>query len=337
MDKNIKLGPECDVAISSRVRLARNIEGIPFPSRINADGRRAVVKKAADALCGQPEIKAVGFDGLSGLEAHSYMERRIVSPDFLGAGEGKELFADAGRSLYIMVNEEDHLRIQSLSPGLSLEEAYETAAWADELIGSGLTYAFDEKLGYLTHCLTNLGTGLRSSAMLHLPAASRAGYIGRVAGDLAKVGLTMRGMYGEASEAGGCLYQISNQVTLGVSESQTIEKLKICLDRIISIERSARDDLIKSDKNRVADSIRRAYGILSNACLMGTSEFLRLYSDLRLGVTYGMVKELSYPILDRLLVETMPASLLALTGSKESDGIDAIRAKYIKSQISEEK
>jgi len=228
-----------------------------------------------------------------------------------------------------MINEEDHLRIQCIKPGLAVDEAFEQADSFDSAIETALNYAYSENLGYLTQCPTNLGTGLRASVMMHLPALTLSRQIERIAADLPKLGLTMRGFYGEGSEIGGDLYQISNNITLGVSEEQTLEKIKSVTQKITELERASRTELCKND--HVIDKLKRAYGTLKYAHLVSSSEFLQLYSAVRLGATGGIIKNLDYKILDGLLVKVMPANLILNRGAQINR--DAARAQYIQEVI----
>ena len=325
-------GPECDTVISSRVRLARNIADYPFPVRLNSEGRKKVedaVKHALAGRGGSQEYRFVNFAELSALEADAFAEQRIVSPDFAKSEGERELIADIKNGVYVMLNEEDHLRIQCIKPGFTIDEAFEQADGFDNL---DLNYAYSEELGYLTQCPTNLGTGLRASVMTHLPALTLTRRIERIAADLPKLGLTMRGFYGEGSEVGGDLYQISNNITLGVSEEQTLEKIKSVAEKIIELERATRNELFKSEQ--ITDKIKRSYGILKHAHLISSSEFLQLYSAVRLGIAYGVIKDSDYTVLDGLLAKVMPANLTLNNGGQAAQlNRDTARAAYIQEVI----
>lgn len=332
------LGPECDTVISSRVRLARNISDYPFPAKLNQEGRKKVEETVRNALseCGdinvpqnKSEYKFINFADLSNIEAGALAEKRIISPDFVKNENEHELIADIKNGVYVMLNEEDHLRIQCIKPGFAINEAFEQADYFDNL--TNLNYAYSEELGYLTQCPTNLGTGLRASVMMHLPALTLSRQIERIAVDLPKLGLTMRGFYGEGSEIGGDLYQISNNITLGVSEEQTLEKIKSVAEKIIELERNARTELYNNSRDYITDKIKRAYGTLKYAHFITSSEFLQLYSAVRLGVTYGIIKNLDYKVLDNLLVQVMPANLILNRGTQINR--DIVRAEYIQEVI----
>ena len=255
---NAVLGPECDVAISSRVRIARNISEYPFPIKLNSDGRKKIIELVNDIVRANKSNESdnyelIDFSGLSPLETSALMEKRIVSLDFVKNPGEKELIADVKNDLFVMVNEEDHLRIQCIKPGFAIYEAFDQTNNFDNLADEKLVYAYDENLGYLTQCPTNLGTGMRVSVMLHLPALTLNQQIQIITKELAKLGLTIRGFYGEGTEVGGDLYQISNNITLGISEEQTLEKLKPVVERIIEIERTARNELYKTSKEYITD------------------------------------------------------------------------------------
>ena len=315
---NAVLGPECDVAISSRVRIARNISEYPFPIKLNSEGRKKVIEDVNNAVKSHKPNKTdktdksyefIDFSALSPLETSALMEKRIVSLDFVKNPGEKELITDIKNGLYVMVNEEDHLRIQCIKPGFAIYEAFEQTNNFDNIADENLVYAYDENFGYLTQCPTNLGTGMRVSVMLHLPALTLSRQVQNIAKDLSKLGLTIRGFYGEGTEVGGDLYQISNNITLGVSEEQTLEKIKPVVERIIELERTARSELYKTSKDFIKDKIKRAYGTLKNAYMISSTEFLSLYSVIRLGITYGIIKDIDYKSLDTLLVKVMPANL----------------------------
>ena len=217
--------------ISTRVRLARNLKDYPFPCRLSEQGRKKVIEKVTSAIRDSnssiaSDFNLIKLDDLTEAQGVSLVERHLVSPEFISETEGRALLLSKDESMSIMINEEDHIRLQVITDGLSLEQAYDTADKLDTLLDENLEFAFDDKLGYLTQCPTNLGTGMRASVMLHLPALEKSRTIGRIAGNLSKLGLTIRGAYGEGSEPSGSLYQLSNQVTLGISEKAAIENLE---------------------------------------------------------------------------------------------------------------
>ena len=213
--------------ISSRIRLARNIKGIPFTGRMTPDQKKAVCAKVKEVASSIPGYKFdyIDMENVTAIQAGSMVEEHLISVEFANAREGEGLLLDRKHNVSIMINEEDHLRIQVLGKGEKLMKLYQTASEIDDALDEKLHFAFTEKLGYLTHCPTNLGTGLRAGVMMHLPALHESGLINKIINTVSQVGLTVRGMYGEGSEPAGCEYQVSNQITLGISEKDTIERL----------------------------------------------------------------------------------------------------------------
>lgn len=317
-------GNENDVVVSSRVRLARNLADYPFEPRLTEDK----AKEICDTL---KEIYADGwtftdFAALTPAEKRSYSEKHLVSPAFAEKKTPCALFSR--NSVHIMALEEDHLRIQSIYPGLALDEAWHDAAEADRLLDEKANVAYTEKLGYLTHCPTNLGTGMRASVMLFLPAYTAARGIQSLAAQLSKLGLTIRGMYGEGSQAEGCLYQISNQITLGITEEETVRKLETVVKQIVEKERQLRE---KQDKEALADRASRTLGILLYARRMDSAELLGLYTTLRLGAAMKLLDGITPTMADRMLIESMPGTL-TLTEGLENDSAarDKARAQTIR-------
>ena len=240
-----KAGKESDVVISTRVRLARNLADMPFPNRMTPDQKAAVERRVRDAiLSGNSAIASdfdfVQMDDLSNEQAVSLVERHIVSPEFIANAKGRGFLISKDERISIMVNEEDHVRIQVLHEGLALSEAAEMADRIDTLLNESLRFAFDSELGYLTQCPTNLGTGMRASVMLHLPALTENGAMSRISTNLSKLGLVIRGTYGEGSNVIGAMYQLSNQITLGLSEKEAVENLQNITIQLISEERKTR-------------------------------------------------------------------------------------------------
>lgn len=301
-----------DVVVSTRVRLARNLSEYPFPSRMDTETSKKAAIQIKDALVrGYPEKLNVS-ELNSAKERNCLVEEHVISPDF--ASESalyRILITDENGNLAVMVNEEDHVRIQALYAGFKLEEALKKANVADDAIASGCKIAFDEKKGFLTGCPTNLGTGLRISVMLHLPALGACGYIKNTVASLNKIGLTVRGIYGEGSEAQGDLYQISNEVTLGISEADTAEKLKGAVNHVVERERDLRKKLLESERaGELLDTLWRSYGTLKYARRIDTAESAKLISNVRLGVSCGVIPGCKDKKLVKLLFETMPSHII---------------------------
>lgn len=337
-----KAGSCGDVVVSTRVRLARNLKQYPFPARALASQREAVERQVKDALLSGNSILSKKFrfiplENTTQEEAVSLVERHIVSPEFIADRRGKAVLISADESISIMVNEEDHLRIQVLREGFSLKEAAETADRIDTLLSENLDFAFDPELGYLTQCPTNLGTGLRASVMLHLPGLTESGAMPRIASNLSKLGLTIRGTYGEGSKSIGALYQLSNQITLGLSENEAIENLRSITVQLMEEERKARAQM--SEEIAWQDKIDRAAGVLKSARVLSSSEFMELLSYIRLGLSTGVLQGVTTQELNALMVNAQPATLMARAGKQldetQRDVLRADMAREVCAKIKE--
>ncbi len=329
------VGKEADTVISTRIRLARNIAGIPFPSRMNAEQLNQVNTAVRDALFSDEECKQrfkyIEMETLPDITAMSLVERHIISPDFAKNRTGKALLLSDDEAISIMLCEEDHIRIQVMFAGLAPDEAYTEADRIDNIIGSKLSYAFNERLGYLTECPTNLGTGLRASLMLHLPALESSGAVNRFASTVSKIGLTVRGTYGEGSKVTASMYQLSNQVTLGISEKAAIENLKSIALQAISQERSIRESL---DADSIEDTAYRALGTLKYARSISSEEFMELVSKVRLGISMGIIKDVPLATAEQLIIEAGPAAVQASQGKPlDAAERDKIRAKLAQERL----
>ncbi len=322
-----------DIVVSTRVRLARNVADYPFVSRMSLEQKQELIQKVKQTLesanfSSDNPIHYIDMAALTQAQAVSLAERHVISPDFTTQREGKGLFLSEDESISIMVNEEDHLRIQVLCAGLQLHEALDMANRFDDLFDSWLTYAFDEKLGYLTSCPTNLGTGLRASVMLHLPALEQSHNMGRLINTLSKLGLTIRGTYGEGSDAKGALYQISNQVTLGLDEKTACENLKGIVMQVIDQERQLRAGYVNE---AMEDQIYRALGILKYARLLSYDELMNLLSLVRLGVSNAIVPNIQIGTLNSLIINQGAASISSMADHEvKSEERDRIRAQAVR-------
>ena len=330
-----KTGAQADVVISTRVRLARNLQEYPFPVRMNA-GQRKKVEEAVKAAVLESnsaisqDFRFVNMEDLGQSEAVSLVERHLVSPEFISDRAGRGLLLTQDETISIMINEEDHLRIQVMREGLSLEEVYDLADKLDTLLNERLRFAFDDNLGYLTQCPTNLGTGMRASLMLHLPAMQESGAMGRVAANLSKLGLALRGIYGEGTEPVGALYQLSNQVTLGLSEQEAIANLGSIASQLITQERESRKELVKNLE--VQDVIYRSVGILKSARMLRSDEFMKLISNVRMGAAAGLLQDISYDTINSLIVQVQPATIM-LSKQMSASERDALRAKIVSERL----
>ena len=326
-----------DIVISTRVRLARNLKEYPFPCKLNAQGKEKVIQSVRNALMNNTsaisgDFSCIRMSELSPQKCVSLVERRLVSPEFISNTEGRALILSKDESMSLMVNEEDHIRLQVIRPGLALDEAYDTADKLDSLLDENLRFAFDERLGYLTQCPTNLGTGMRASVMLHLPALEKSNVIQRISGNLSKLGLIIRGAHGEGTEPKGAMYQLSNQITLGISEKAAIENLKNITNQLVSQELQARERICSSID--VQDTIARSLGILRTALVISHDEALRLLSNVRLGIASGQIKDVETGLIDRLMTAVEPATLSENLGKTLSpQERDVERAKLLRESL----
>ncbi len=328
-------GHAADTVISSRVRLARNINGYPFSSRLSPSGANEIIEKVSVPLEASG-FRKIHFADLSPIMATSYVERHYVSPEFATKETPHALFLQEQSGIAVMACEEDHLRIQCILPGLSLEEAYQNASRTEKRLDEDFDFAYSERLGYLTHCPTNLGTGMRASVMMFLPALTRGGYINSLANQLSKIGLVVRGLFGEGSGAAGCMYQISNQITLGISEEETLKKLNDAIRQICESEQKARKSITGDALERLTDHIKRQEGILKYAYMISSSEFIKLFADVRFGIALGLINDITYEQLGTLLVDVMPATLTlsSETTPKSEAARDKLRAQRIQACLS---
>lgn len=323
-------GNEQDVVFSSRIRFARNIEGYAFGAHLAAEDAKKVISLVAGAL--GEGFKQKNMDDLSPLATEALVEQHLISRDFAAVKGPHALFCDDNKSLSVMCCEEDHIRLQCILPGLALQDAYRFACECDDVLDAALPIAYDERLGYLTHCPTNLGTGLRASVMLFLPALTERGMIPSLSHQLSKLGLTMRGLYGEGSKAHGFLYQISNQVTLGLSEEEILQKLTEAVQSVIEKERTLRAEVTGEAALRRADRIHRAEGIARYATMLSSEEFFSLFADLKLGVALGEIKSLTHDALHAMLIHSLPATLSLQAADTPKNGTerDLARAAFLK-------
>lgn len=322
-----------NVAVSSRIRLARNLEGYPFPNRLSKEGKSEVVEKIKEAVGSlSTKLMFVELSDLSQNSLVSMVERHLISPEFAGSTTGRALAVSQDESISIMINEEDHLRIQVIKPGLSLKEAYEIADRIDTELSAKLKFAFDKNLGYLTQCPTNLGTAMRASVMMHLGGLSETKSVGRIASNLQKLGFVIRGSYGEGSDAPSSMYQLSNQVTLGLSEQTAIGNIENIASKLVETELATRDNLMNSMEYQ--DKISRSMGILLTARLISFNEAVRLLSNVRMGITQGIIDDTSVETIDRLIVMIQPASLMQSQGKDLTPAErDKVRAEVIKKTL----
>lgn len=328
------VGEQSDIVVSTRIRLARNLNEYPFPNKLNTKSRTALNNIIKDAVetDNKFDLRFVEMKSLARFEAASMAERHIISPEFASDADGRALLISKDEDICIMLNEEDHIRIQIMKSGFALDEAYSVADEIDDLLGNKLQYAFDERIGYLTQCPTNLGTGMRASVMLHLPALTMNGQIHKLINTISKLGLTFRGAFGEGTKATGDMYQLSNQITLGISEEFAIKNLKAITLQLCASERAAREELLKSIDTE--DAIFRAYGTLKWARLLSTKELMDNLSLVRLGSVAGKIS-VSVETLNELMISMQPASINVMAQQKlEEKERDTIRATRVRNRLS---
>jgi protein arginine kinase len=330
-------GGDNSVVLTSRIRLARNLDGEPFPGWAEKSRRRRIFAKLREAVEALPVMKDGFSQELKALEAmrkQVLVERHLISRELAARGEACGVVIDRRQNFSFLLNEEDHLRMQAIRTGLSLHEAFKALDELDDKLAERLEFAFDSKFGFLTACPTNLGTGLRASVMLHLPALVLSDLVGKVLQGVARLGLAVRGIYGEGSDSLGHLFQFSNQSTLGESEETIIRRLERVASDIAGYERDARDKLLEEAPTMLMDRVGRAYGVLRHAWMLESKEALQHISMLRLGGDLGLLGEDTVGICDALLLEIQPAHLQFLAGTGLSpERRDAIRAEIIRSRL----
>lgn len=347
MEQNVKLeelagkcgewlrgsGPESDIVISSRIRLARNLAEFPFIRKCTDQDRAQIERTLRDRIQEVSEWSGLAYVDVNSLEEvdrQFLVERQLISREHSESEGARAVAIDPGETFSLMVNEEDHLRIQVMHSGLDLTAAWEQIDHIDDLIEQRVTYAFSQRWGYLTACPTNVGTGMRVSVMLHLPALVITRQIEKVFRSLHKISLAVRGLYGEGSQAMGDFYQISNQITLGRSEQDLIAQIADVVPVLIDYERRAREFLVRESQKDLHDRVSRAYGILCTAQTISSEETMHLLSSVRMGINLGLIHDLEIPTVNKLFIHTQPAHLQKLRGI-ELDTADrnVERANYL--------
>ncbi|SDC53001.1 protein arginine kinase [Pelagirhabdus alkalitolerans] len=307
-------GPEHDIVLSTRIRLARNFADVPFPLMAREDQLEHVRDRLKHEFEGKTfldneSLEYFNMRDLSSNESQVLTEKHLISPFLVERSKESAVLLSQNERVSLMINEEDHIRMQLYFPGLQLESGLEKAFKFDDWLEETIDFAFDEHRGYLTSCPTNVGTGLRASVMLHLPALTLTQKIGKMMPAINQLGFVVRGTYGEGTEALGNIYQLSNQVTLGRSEEDIIQDLNSVVTKLIERERYARNLLVEQSEYRLEDRIFRSYGILKHSRIMESKEAAKCLSDLRLGIDVGFINHLSTSILNELMVLTQPAFL----------------------------
>src|SRR5438034_7602596 len=330
-------GPFDRIVMSSRVRLARNLKEASFPGWAKKPERVRVLELIRPAVEALPDMKdafSEAMDNLSTLDKQILVERHLISREHAAKSAGSGLVLNREESLCVMINEEDHLRMQALRPGLQLKQAWGAIDQVDSKLEKKMDYAFSPELGYLTACPTNLGTGIRVSAMLHLPGLVLAEQINQIIQSVNKLGLAVRGLYGEGTEALGNVFQVSNQMTLGETETAIVERLEKVLAQIIEHEENARATLLEKKAKMVYNHIGRAYGILANAHSISSKETMNLLSLMRLGVDVGVFPGVDRSLVDELFILTQPAHLQKQHSEKLSaEERDLLRADMVRERL----
>jgi protein arginine kinase len=331
-------GPHADIVLSTRVRLARNLQGHAFSPRIRETEREQIFREVRSAAERTALKEGVTLDlaGLTGLSRRVLLERHLISRELAGEnadapGRGAALFLGRHDTLGVMVNEEDHLRLQALFSGLRLQDAYQRVDRLDEELGAHLSFAYHPEFGYLTSCPTNAGTGLRASILIHLPGLVLTKEIGKVLQAISQMGLTFRGLYGEGSEVVGNFFQISNQTTLGKSEEDLVEHLQRIVGQVIQHEQNARAVLLRDAPTVIEDKIWRAYGLLRFARSLGFDEVMNLLSGVRMGVSMNLLSGLRVYTLNKIMIYAQGAHLEQSAGRPLNDAeSDLHRATYVR-------
>ncbi|RHW33871.1 protein arginine kinase [Neobacillus notoginsengisoli] len=332
-------GPDSDIVLSSRIRLARNLEEYKFPVLLSTEEGQAIIEKLKSII---PDSGTLSFGKLELLQMHELqplqkrvlVEKHLISPNLAEDSPFGACLLSESEDVSVMVNEEDHIRIQCLFPGLQLTEALNEAYEVDDWLEGSIRYAFSEEYGYLTSCPTNVGTGLRASVMMHLPGLLLTQQINGIIPAISQLGLVVRGIYGEGSEALGNIFQISNQITFGKTEEDIVEDLTGVVSQLIAQERSAREALAKTSHIQLEDRVFRSFGILSNSRIIETKEAAQCLSDVRLGIDMGYIKNISRSILNELMILTQPGFLQQYAGGPlRPEERDIRRAALIRERL----
>jgi protein arginine kinase len=331
-------GPETDVVVSTRIRLARNLADAPFTTRATPAQKaqtEASLRQVLTELELPFQLSYVNVAGLFPLDRQFLVERQLISRELAGVLDGPRGVAfDEREAVSIMVNEEDQIRMQSMRSGFDLDAAWDAVDQVDDAIEAHVEYAFSDEFGYLTACPTNVGTGMRASVMLHLPALGLTKQIEKAFKALQKINLVVRGLYGEGSRALGDFFQISNQITLGKSEVAALGDIRSVIQEVIKYERMARSTLMREARQNIHDKVARSLGTLQSATMMTSEETMELFSAVRLGVHLKLIGDLSPVTVNELFIHTQPAHLQKIVGEHlDGEARNAARAKYLRSRL----
>ncbi len=305
-------GPNSNIVMSSRIRSARNLANLPFSHWADKDQRKESLKVIKSAISASPFLKKstyIEMDQLNDVDKQFLVERHLISREHAALSDAGAVVFDDKEIVAVMINEEDHIRMQVMQSGFNLTESWRITDEIDSDLAKKLQYAYSEKLGFLTACPTNIGTGIRASVMLHLPALVFTNQANRVLHTVTKLGLTIRGFYGEGTEVQGNFFQISNQVTLGMTEEEIIDNLERIISQIVVREENARKTMFMRGKEKLIDRIWRAYGTLRSARIISSNETIELLSAIRLGIDMDIIKDITIPVINELFILTQPAHL----------------------------
>ncbi len=328
-----KSGESAEIAVSTRVRLARNVAEYPFQGYMTTEQQRALLDRAAAAAkAAGLDLQLIEMDPLSAAERRALVERHVISPDLAEGSGPRGVLVSQDESIAVMVGEEDHLRIQVFGSGLCPQALLKKASEIDDLFEREFGYAFSEKLGYLTKCPTNLGTGLRVSVMLHLPALAESGALQNLAQSAGSLGFAVRGLYGEGSKATGAYLQISNRMTLGVTEEELCQRIADACAQMVEREKKTRIALYERRRVDVEDQVFRAMGTLKYARKLSTAEAMNGLSQLRIGASLGVI-DLNCGLLNDLLFAIQPASVAVRTAAEGAEGRDVARARLLRDAL----
>ncbi len=324
-----KCAKDSDVVLSSRVRLARNIKGLPFPLKADAATQQKVIDLCKNAVK-DTNLKFIDINAMETYEKQAIAECHLISPQMMKNDIKRGVLLSDDSSVSILINEEDHLRIQCMAPGFDIQSCLLKANKIDDCIEQSVDYAFDGQFGYLTCCPTNIGTGMRASVMVHLPALTQTRNINNIIDSLSQLGMTVRGIFGEGSKATGNIYQISNQLTLGETEENIIERFEQIICEVIEKERALRNEIYSNNKYRVEDKLLRSFGILANAVILSSSEAMARLSDVRFAVSLGIIKDIDLEQLNTATYAVLPANIVKKYNITDQSDRDLKRAEVIK-------
>jgi protein arginine kinase len=330
-------GTESDIVISSRIRLARNLAAFPFTNRATAHQKAEIetfLRERISLMEVEPRLAYENLTNRSPIDRQFLVERQLISRELATTEGPRGVAFSPPESISLMVNEEDHLRLQVMRSGLALDDAWQEIDRIDDLLEQRVSYAFHDEFGYLTACPTNVGTGMRASVMLHLPVLVMTKDIEKVFRSLQKMNLAVRGLYGEGSRASGDFYQISNQVTLGKSEQQILSEIRAVIPTIIGYERTARQTMLRERRQILQDSVSRASGTLKSATMMTSEETMDLLSRIRLGINMGLLDEVNMGTVNELFLQTQPAHLQKLMKTTlDGEERNSARARYLRNRL----